>query len=229
MGKQIQSKVLEGLTKDPIEIKNIHDTALSDAIELKNGNIREVTSSDLKAAYEKEISVKAEKVKAQYKTDLSKALSEAVTDEKGAKVFNEPAVNEMVDRMVEDPKGAETELTEKGAEIEKETPDWKEQAKEKLGNAGKRILELGGKGLLVLAIIGALIPGAGGPLQKLAEKGGEIAGKVVTTAINILMSFLGGILKPIWTALKGPLMIVGIILLILLVGYIYKTFLKRSG
>lgn len=214
--------------KDPAELKQVHDSALADAITEK-GSIQSVSAEDLKTKYDAQVKAKVEQIKVDTKVN-AKEIIQKVLPEADVK-----SVSNMVDRAVDDPRGFEADTEAEGKALEAEHPDlendpagkndstWKDKVKTVMG--------YGAKAFMILAVISAIIPGASSPIDYLAKTAGEVVVKVVKAVADILQAFLGPFIKAFWDLvkkLKGPLVILGIILLIILVVWIYKSVLKKS-
>lgn len=216
-GKQIQANVLEDIKQNS---QMLHSNAIEDALLSKGGDATKITAEDLKAAYGKEIDLKVNEAKANFKTELSTAIDHSVSEVGGKS-------GELVNSLVEDPMGTEAKLTAEGEAIEKADPNWKDTLKQKLGSVGEKLLSYGGKALLVLAVVGAIIPGADGPINALAKVAGNVAAKVASVAAGIVTAFFGPIVSQIegvLAKLKWPLIVVFALLLILLIAKIVGAF-----
>lgn len=230
LGKMLQANILE----DPGVTQDLAKNALSDAIETK-GSPAAVTPSDVQASVDAEVKKQIAKSTQDFKTSFKDITTKALSgpeDLKGATTAAGTPGGDLVDKMVDDPAGAEADLNADASDIEAKNPDWKEKVKAKLADGGKALLEYGAKGLLILAVCGALIPGTQGPIDKLASMAGDALKKILIVAANIIQAFLGPFITSIENFLKkmkGPLIVIGIIILIVLIGYIYKTFLKKSA
>ena len=228
LGKMVQANVLDDL-KDPAISKGIIDDALGDALKAK-GNAASITPDDVRAATDTEMKAKITQTTTNFKTSLKDTVAKATA---GTEVDVSPGSTgaKLLDSMVDDPAGTEVKLNGDAADIEAKDPNWKETVKSKLVDGGKALLSYGGKALLILAVCGAIIPGTNGPIDKLASMAGDALQKVLVVAANILQAFLGPFiagLMGLLAKLKGPLIVIGIVILILIIGYIYKTFLKKA-
>jgi hypothetical protein len=199
------------------------NNALDDAVKQK-GSASSVTPDDVKAAYETEIRTEAKALTEEFKQGLSDSVGKSL-EGTPADVSAKSAGKALLDKMVDDPAGAQADLNAEATDIETKNPDWKTKLKDTLKDGGAKLLSYGGKALLVLAVCGALIPGVQGPLEKLANLAGEALQKVVTVAANILASLFGPLIKSFWSfikSLKVPLIIIGIIIVILIIKSLLK-------
>jgi len=234
VGKQIQANVSAELS-DPATMGDVVDDSVADAAETTGKSVDQLSPDDVKAAVDKNIQAKVEAAKTAYKQTLSGAVDSL--DPNG-----QIKSADLVDKMVEDPDGLKEEL-----QASADDPDLKDASdqldekadaetdpdkKSALKEAGKKILEYGAKGLLVMAVIGALIPGAGGPIDKLASLVGQAITKVVAAAASIVQALFGPIIAAFWNFiknLKGPLIVIGIVLGIIFLVWLYKSLFKKSG
>ena len=219
LGKELQSGILDDLANPR---NTLIDNAYGRAIEEAGNSPSHVTSEKLKSAYDAELKKSIDVDTTQYKKELSDAVTKAINDPRINVKEGSPG-KALLDKMIDNPTEAKAQLEADAKKIETDTPGWKEKVKEKLGNAGKQLLEYGGKGLLVLAIVGSLIPGALDPIEKLAEIGGEAAGKIITVAAGILSNFLGPFFKNIWAKFKPIVIVLGIFIVL----WMLKTLLKK--
>lgn len=228
VGQQIQANVSSEL-KDPNTIGNIIDSSIEDAMAETGKSPDQLTTQDLKPHLESNVQAKIDLAKASYKSTLSGAVDSL--DSSG-----QVKSGEFVNKMIDDPEGLKSELEnvsndpslkDAGDQLDQKgdaqtDPDKKSALKE----AGKKILEYGLKGLLVLAVIGAIIPGAGGPIDKLAGLAGQAIAKVVSAAASIVQALFGPFVKMFWNflkSLKGPLIVIGLVLLIIFLVWLYKS------
>lgn len=224
-GKQIQASVSAEIRAEP---KALHDTAILKALDSASGDASRITSDELAKAYQdtmdEKVKAATDQLKADYKDATAKALGpdsglDPKTDYKGK--------GSVIDQMVDDPAGTEASLEADGKAIEAENPGWKDRLKD----VGKKLLGYGGKALLILALIGALIPGGGNVVEKLASMAGDVVSKIVTVAVNILKAFFGPLLTAFWNlikSLKVPLMVIGGILLLVILVWLYRSLIGRS-
>lgn len=218
LGQTIQASITEEITGNP---KEFHNKAMSRAIQEAGGDVKKVTPEGLKKAYTEEankLSVEKTQQFKEFYGDVVHDTVKGIDPEFDAKRPYENGKS-LIDQMVDDPKGTNEKLLEDAKEIEKANPDWKEKVKQVAG--------YGAKGLLVLAVIGAFIPGGLNVIKKLAGLAGKAVAKVVNVAANILKAFLGPFLKIFWDTVKkfkGPFIILGIILIIMLILWIYRLF-----
>lgn len=217
-GRQIKTMVGDVLA-DPAEAKGIHDSATGKAIKDAGGDPASVTADSLKTEYKAAAEAKVEEIKSAAKTAYGNGAKAALADGDFAELKADPSlVDQKIGELVDDPVKAEADLTDKGNEIEKESPDWKEKL--------KSFAEYGAKGLLLLALIGELIPGGGGVVDKLASMAGTAVDKLAKVLYNILSAFLGPIAKTFWDivkSLKVPLMIIGAVIALVILIYIVKS------
>lgn len=221
MGQTIQATVTDQIKADP---QGFHDSALSRVLESPDvgGDITKATPADVEAAYNAEAQARVETVTQDLKTYYGDGVKGAVTEITGgdADFDTEKPYKDgksLTDSAIDDPDGTEAQLQADGDAIEKENPDWKDRVKEAAG--------YGAKGLLILAVIGAFLPGGSNVIDKLASMAGDIVAKLVTAAANILKAFFGPLLKTFWDfikKLKGPLIVIGIIVAILIVLWVYR-------
>jgi hypothetical protein len=221
MGQTIQSTVSREIAANPTDF---HDSALSRALEdpIVKGDPAKLTPEVIEKSYQTEADSRTAETTKTYKKVFGDTVKDAVHNVTEGDVDFDTTRSydgkgSVVDQMIDDPKGTEEKLTKDAAEIEKKNPDWKERVKQVAG--------YGAKGLLVLALIGAFLPGGANVLSKLAGMAGSVVGKLVQVAANILKAFLGPLLKAFWDfvkKLKGPLVAMGIIICILLVLWIYR-------
>ncbi len=215
-GKQIQVNALDSIEQNA---SLIHSNAIEDALVAKGGDPARITADDLKNSYAKEVDAKVNEAKANFKAELSTAVDQSLAEVGGKS-------GDLVNSLVEDPAGAEAKLTADGEAIEKADPNWKDTIKQKLGSVGEKILSYGGKALLVLAVIGAIIPGADGPINKIAKLAGEAAGKVATVAAGIVTAFFGPIVSQIegvFAKLKWPLIFLFGLIVIFMIAKVVST------
>lgn len=219
LGQTIQASITEEITGNP---KEFHNKSMSRAIREAGGDVKKVTPEGLKKAYVDEAKNIATQKTQQFKQfygDVVHDTVKGIDPEFDAKRPYGSEPKSLIDQMVDDPAGTNEKLLEDAKEIEKSNPDWKEKVKQVAG--------YGAKGLLVLAVVGAFVPGGLNVIKKLAGLAGKAVAKIVNVAANILKAFLGPFLKMFWDTVKkfkGPFIVLGVILLIMLILWIYKQF-----
>lgn len=229
MGQSIQADVAEQIKSNPDQL---HDSALHDALKNADGDPSKITRDQLQKAYDDNVKNQVEQSTQQYKTQFKDAVKDSLTDSKTGTSID-PDIDStrdyngknssVLDQMVDDPKGTEEKLKQDADDIQKKNPDWKERLKEN----GKKLFGYGLKGLLVLSLIGAFLPGGSNVIDKLTQMASDAASKVINVALNIIKTFLGPFIKSFWSfikAFRGPLIVVGSILVFLLVLWVLKEF-----
>jgi hypothetical protein len=225
MGQSIQQGISDEITEKPEEF---HDKALSQAIQDVGGDPAKLTDDAVTKAYDDQAKQLATEKTAQYKQGFGDTVKDAVDGVSGGDTdfdSDRPYKDgeRITDQMVDDPSGTQEKLQADADDIEKENPDWKDRVKEAAG--------YGAKGLLILALIGAFLPGGSNIVDKLAKMAGDVVAKLVKVAANILKAFLGPLITAFWDfvkKLKGPLIVIGIIIAILLALWVYRQ-VRGSG
>lgn len=227
MGQSIQANITKEIRANPAEF---HDSALSRALEAPgvNGDIANVEPSDVTKAYQDEMTQRVTNSTNQLKDYYGDTVKDAIgnitggdTDFDTERPYKDG--KSVVDSAIDDPEGTQEKLQADADDIEKKNPDWKDKV--------KAAAAYGAKGLLILALIGAFLPGGRNIVDKLGQMAGTVIGKLVTAAANILKAFFGPLLKSFWDfvkKLKGPLIVIGIIIAILLVLWVYRQ-IRGSG
>lgn len=225
-GKQIQANLTVEL-KDPAVLGDLADNAIVDAAAKHGGDISSVTAEDLKSSLDTQITQKALDAKTAFKTELTQALTDV-----------DPSLGnsgDFVNQMVEDPETLKTNLQAAADALPDDMVDQlNEEAdqtsdpekKSALKEAASKILGYAGKGLLVLAVIGGLIPGTGGVIDKIASLAGQAISKVVNAAASIAQALFGPFITDFWNLVKKfkwPFIILGVVLALILVIWIYRT------
>lgn len=230
-GKQIQANVAD-LVSDPMELSQMTDNALEDAAGAHGGDIGSITPEEFKASLDAEVKAKVDAAKQNFKQQFGQALKDV-----------DPSLDpngSFTEQLVEDPDSLKNDLQQAAddpnadtaedmdAKGDEETdPDKKSALKE----GAKKLLGYGAKALLVLAVIGALIPGAGGPVDKLANLAGQAITKIIAAAASIAQALFGPFITAFWNfvkKMKGPLIVIGIVLIIIFMVWLYKSFAKKE-
>ncbi len=219
LGQTIQKGIIDEISEKPEEF---HNKALSQAIQDVGGDATKLTDDSVKKAYDEQAKKLATEKTTQFKNIFGDTVKDSIREVSGGDSdfdTDRPYKDggRITDQMIDDPKGTQEKLQSDADELEKKNPDWKDRVKQVAG--------YGAKGLLILALIGTFLPGVAGVINKLAGLAGHVVAGLVKVAANILKAFLGPFIKAFWDFVKkmrGPLVVAGIILTIMLILWIYR-------
>lgn len=220
VGKAIQVEFSSAVETEA-GAKSFHDKAFSRALSSSGGEMTKVTPELIQESYKTEAHTQVTEIKDAFKNNMEKSTQSILEDVAGKDEFkvdqNYKNGGSVFEQAIENPVETEKALIEDGKEIDKANPEWREKL--------KVIAEWGPKALLALGIIGAIIPGGGKFMEKLARLGGNAVAKVTTVIGSVVKSFFGPIIKLVTDFIKKfakPLAVIAAIILIILIFRIYN-------
>jgi len=220
LGQTIQATLTDDIKNRPQEF---HNKAMVRALKEVGGDVHKLTPEIIEKSYSLHADELATDIKSKFKEFYGEVTKEVFKEVAPESEFDPSRPTEngksIIENMIDNPEETKAKLESDAEKLEKENPDWKDKAKDLFSKYGS-------KTLMILAFLGAILPGGSKILSKLAGLAGNVVAKVADVAAKVLQSFLGPIFKVfanLFKKFKWVFITIAAIILIMIILWIYRT------